>query len=172
MAIVKLKAVRLSFPDIWRAKPFKQGDVPKFKATFLMEKGSENDKLCKAAIVAAAKASKWGADYKQVLEDIKGNANKYCYQDGDKKKYDGYKGMMAVSASNKSRPLIIDRDKSVLTEADGRPYGGCFVNANIEFFGYSNSGNGISASLVGLQFVKDGEPFSGAPAADPGRGGR
>lgn len=165
--IVKLKNVRLSFPDLFRAKPFKQGDVPKYKATFLFEKGSENDKIVKAAIIEAAKASKWGNKYKEVLEDIKGNPNKFCYQDGDKKKYDGYKGMMAVTASSKVRPLIIDRDKTPLTEDDNKIHGGYYVNANIEFFGYSNSGNGLAASLSGVQFYKIGELFSGSSISDP-----
>lgn len=165
MAQVKLKNVRLAFPDLYIARPFKAGDKPKFKATFLIEKGSEQDKEVQKAILEAAKASKWGSKAKETLDSIKGNPNKYCYQDGNTKSYDGYKGMMALSASNVARPPVFDRDKTPLNQEDGKPYGGCYVNANVDIFGYSNSGSGISASLAGVQFVKDGEPFSGSALA-------
>lgn len=157
---IKLNNVRLSFPGLWKPEPFKPGDDPKFKATFLVPKDSELDKQVQAAILETAKA-KWGAKAAAVLKGITNNPNKYCYQDGDTKPYDGYEGMMALSAKNGKRPLVIDRDRTTLTEADGKPYAGCYVNATVEFFAYENSGNGISASLMGVQFYKDGDAFGG-----------
>ena len=161
---IQLAGVRLSFPDLFDPRPFKPGDTPKYKATFLIAKDSPQIKKIEEAITTVAKA-KWPKDYAKVLNSIKGNANKCCFQDGDNKSYDGYDGMMAVSASNKTRPGIYDRDKSPLTKDDGRPYAGCFVNAVIEFFAYDNSGNGIAASLSGVQFFKDGEAFAGGRPA-------
>lgn len=161
---IKLQNVRLSFPGLWKAEPFKPGDDPKFKATFLVPKDSELDKQVQAAIKETAKA-KWGAKAQAVLKGMVNNPNKYCYQDGDTKTYDGYEGMMALSAKNSKRPLVIDRDRTTLTEADGKPYAGCYVNATVEFFAYENSGNGISASLMGVQFVKDGDAFGGGSIA-------
>ena len=161
---IKLNNVRLSFPGLWKAEPFKPGDDPKFKSTFLIEQGSALDKEVKAAILETAKA-KWGAKAAAILKQIENNPNKYCYQDGNTKSYDGYEGMMALAAKNGKRPLVIDRDRSPLTEADGRPYAGCYVNASVEFFAYENSGNGISASLLGVQFAKDGDAFGGGSIA-------
>jgi hypothetical protein len=162
---LKLKNVRLSFPDLFKPRPFKPGDTPKYKATFLIPKDDPQIKVIEAAIVATAK-EKWPKDFQKVLNSIRGNANKFCYQDGDNKSYDGYEGMMALSAGNKVRPSVFDRDRSPLTEDDGKPYAGCYVNAIVELFAYDNSGNGISASLSGVQFYKDGEAFSGGrPAA-------
>lgn len=163
---VKLINVRLSFPDLFTARAFKQGDKPKFKATFLVPKDDAQIKTIENAIKEVAKA-KWGAKADSVLKSIRGNPNKFCFQDGDTKDYDGYADMMALSAGNATRPLVIDRDKSPLSEADGKPYAGCYVNASIEFFAYDNSGNGISASLKGVQFAKDGDAFAGGAPASP-----
>lgn len=162
----KLPNVRLSFPDLFEARAFKEGDTPKFKASFLIPKNSVLAKAVDKEIERVATA-KWGAKAATVLKGIRQNPNKFCFQDGDTKSYDGYEGMMCVSAANKIRPTVIDRDKSQLVQADGKPYAGCYVNAQIEFFAYTNSGNGISASLSGVQFVKDGDAFSGGQVASP-----
>ncbi len=162
---IKLNNVRLSFPDLYTPRPFKEGDTPKFKATFLIPKGSKQEKEVEAAIKAVATA-KWGAKADGVLKSIRGNPNKFCFQDGETKTYDGYAGMVALSASNVKRPLVIDRDKTPLTMQDGKLYAGCYVNATVELFAYTNSGNGIAASLGGVQFCKDGDAFSGGGVAD------
>lgn len=158
--------VRLSFPELFVAKPFKPGDEPKFKATFLVPKDSPLHKAIDEAIDKVgteAFKDKWPSIKKSIVN----NPNKYCFQDGDSKDYDGYAGMMAFSASNKARPLVIDGKKNPLTQADGKPYAGCFVNGLVEVFAYTNSGNGISASLKGVQFVRDGDAFAGGTPALP-----
>lgn len=161
---IKLANVRLSFPGLWKAEPFKPGDDPKFKATFLVPEDDKQYKMVEQAIMETAKA-KWGAKAEKAVAGMRSNPNKFCWQDGDTKTYDGYEGMFALSAKNGKRPLVIDRDRSPLTEADGKPYAGCYVNASVEFFAYENSGNGISASLLGVQFLKDGDAFGGGSIA-------
>lgn len=184
---VKLQNVRLSFPDLFEPRPFKTGDEPKYKATFLVEKESPQAKEIEKAIIAVAN-EKWPGKGAAIIKNIRGNPNKFNFQDGDNKEYDGYAGMMAFTASSKSRPLVIDRtgvtsdaakepnayytapNKNgvmfrVLTKDDGRPYAGCYVNASFDIFGYDNSGNGISATLTGVQFVKDGDAFGGGRPA-------
>lgn len=161
---ITLKNVRLSFPDLFEPRAFQPGMEARYKATFLVPKGSDMDKAVNAAIASVAK-EKWPKTWEKVLAGIKGNANKFCYQDGDTKSYDGYEGMMAFSAGNKARPTVIDRDKTPLSKDEGKPYAGCYVNAVVELFAYDNTGNGISASLGGVQFVKDGEAFSGGRPA-------
>jgi hypothetical protein len=164
---LKLRNVRLSFPDLFAPRSFKPGDPPKYKSTFLVAKDDPQIKLIEEAILNAAK-EKWPKDTVKFINSIRGNANKFCFQDGDLKTYDGYEGMMALSASSKTRPLTIDRDKSPLTEEDGRPYAGCYVNCSIDVFAYDDGQNkGISASLKGVQFVKDGAAFSGSRPASP-----
>lgn len=163
---VQLKNVRLSFPDLFEPRAFKAGDEPKYKATLLIAKDDPQVEVIEKAILATA-TEKWGAKAASVIKGIRGNPNKFNFQDGDTKDYDGYAGNMALSASSKSRPLVIDRDKTPLGAADGRPYAGCYVNASLELFGYDNSGNGISATLKGVQFVRDGDAFGGGAPASP-----
>ena len=162
---IKLQNVRLSFPGLFKAEPFQAGDEPKYKATFLIEKGSDNDKRVQAAISEAA-ALKWTpGKAPKILDSIRGNSNRFGYQDGNTKSYDGYEDMMALTAKSTTRPLVIDRDKSPVTEADGIVYAGCYVNASVEVFGYDKPGLGISFSLGGVQFVKKGDAFGGGSSA-------
>lgn len=161
---VKLKNTRLAFPSLFTATRFNEQSEPKFSATLLVEKGSENDKAIQNAIKQVAK-DKWGAKAESTLKKIENNPNKYAYKDGDDTDYDGFAGHMAIRASNKARPTVVNRDKSPIAESDGIVYSGCYVNAVIEVFAYDNSGAGISASLKGVQFAKDGEAFSGGGVA-------
>jgi hypothetical protein len=69
---------------------------------------------------------------------------------------------MYVSAASKTRPLVLDSNKTPLTDEDGKPYGGCYVNASIEIWAQDNQfGKRINAQLRGIQFVKDGDAFGG-----------
>ncbi len=163
--IIKLPNVRLSFPDLFVPRPFKEGLTPKYKATFLVPKDSPLAKEIDAAILEVAKA-KWGAKAEAVLNGIRGNANKFCWQDGNTKAYDGYADMMALSAGNEARPLVTDTNKSPLTADDGKPYSGCYVHGSVEIFAYTNSGNGISAKLRAVRFYRDGAAFAGGAPAD------
>lgn len=72
---------------------------------------------------------------------------------------------MSIRASNKVRVPVLGADKAPLAESDGVVYAGCYVNAIIDFFAYENSGAGISASLRGVQFVRDGDAFAGGGVA-------
>jgi hypothetical protein len=70
--------------------------------------------------------------------------------------------MVYVSARNKARPVVIDKDKSPLTQADGKPYAGCYVNVSLDVWAQSNQyGKRINAKLLAVQFDKDGDAFSG-----------
>lgn len=165
---LSLKNVRLAFPDLFTAKAFEEGQEPKYGATLLIPAAGSQVKEINAAILSAA-TEKWGAKAKTTLDSIKNNPNKYCFQNGDlKEDYDGYAGHMSLSAKNAVRPLVLDRDKSPLTQADGRPYAGCYVNASVEIWIQDNKwGKGVRASLRGVQFFKDGDAFSGgAPASE------
>lgn len=166
MADLNLKSNRLSFPGLFKAEAFKPGDDPKFKATFLNPRGSDQDKAIQAAILETAKAA-WGKDAEKILNQIRNNPNKFCYQNGDNKAYDGYEGMMALTAKSTTRPLVIGRNKEPLSEEDGVIYAGCYVNAKVSFFAYDSSGKGISCSLGGVQFVRKGDAFGGGrPASE------
>lgn len=161
---VKLQKVRLSFPDIWEAVEYETGDgKPRFNATFLIEPGSENDKAIRAAIKEVA-VDTWGKKADAKLKEFEGVSNKYCYLDGNTKEYEGYADRWYLSCHRREkdgRPLIIDRQRNPLTQADGKPYAGCYVNATVEIYAQEGQNQGIRASFAGIQFHSDGDAFTG-----------
>lgn len=151
MPMIKLKNVRLSFPSLFRKAVF-NGEETKFEATFLIPKNDPQVKVIQAEIDKLLKSE---------LKGAKLGDDKVCLKDGDGFEYQGYAGNWSIKASNDKRPLVIDRDKSPLTENENKPYAGCFVNANIEIWAQNNAyGKRINAKLLGVQFYDHGEPFA------------
>ena len=152
MSQISLKNVRLSFPSLFKKASF-DGQEGKFEATFLLNKETHG-----ATIKQIQDAIK-----EKIAVDLKGaklGADKICLKDGDEIDYDGYAGHFSIKGSNSKRPLVIDRDKTPLTEDDNKLYAGCYVNAIIELWAQNNSyGRRINANLLGVQFYADGEPF-------------
>lgn len=169
---VKLDNVRLSFPSLHTPEQFQGEGTFNYRAQFLFEPGSKTHKDIMEKIGAVAKEKWTEKKYKQILETIKTQSNKFCIADGNTKDYDGYKGMLALSASRKresGKPLVIDRNKTPLTAEDGKPYAGCYVNATVEIWAQDNPkwGKGIRAQLLAVQFLKDGDAFGAGAAGDP-----
>ncbi|MHA3050222.1 DUF2815 family protein [Acinetobacter sp. ANC 4641] len=161
---VKLSNVRLAFPKLFKAESVNGGE-PTFSAAFLFAADHSAVKDIKAAIDKVGEA-KWGAKWAQIKKGLEAQ-DKMALHDGDTKAdLAGYEGNLFINASNKTRPLIIDRDKTPLDSADGKPYAGCYVNASIELWAQDNSfGKRVNASLRGVQFLKDGDAFAGGGAA-------
>jgi hypothetical protein len=165
--IIMLVDVRLAFPQLWTATQVNGEGKAAFSASFLMPPDHPDVAKIKAAIAKTATA-KWGAKTAEYLPVLVAS-DKVCLHNGDlKSNLEGYTGNLFVSARGPMRPLVIDADKSVLTEADGRPYSGCFVNAQIALWAQENNyGKRINAQLRGVQFLRDGEAFSGGGVASP-----
>lgn len=72
---------------------------------------------------------------------------------------------MKATAKKDRRPQVLDINGGVIAEEDNKIYGGCYCRAIIDIYNYNNVGQGITASLVAIQKVADGEPF-GAPRVD------
>lgn len=166
MAKIQLKEVRLTFPALFEAKAVNGQGEAKFSASFLLPKDHPQRAELERVIVQSAK-EKWGeTKYGDVLKQLKA-ADKLCLHDGDSKgDYQGYAGSLFVNASNKVRPLVVDGNRSPLTAADGKPYSGCYVNAILEVWSQDNQyGKRVNASLLGVQFVRDGERLAGGGVA-------
>src|ERR1700687_6134974 len=132
--LLKLNNVRLSFPELREPTQF-QGTGPKsYKAAFLFEPNSVTHKEIVAAIESVAKEAFKGKA-KDIIKSVEDNSQKCALYSGENKAYDGYQGMMLLSASRAEKdgmPLILggghDR-KSPLSESErGMIYGGCYVN--------------------------------------------
>lgn len=169
MPRLRIDNVRLSFPVLFEPQAVKSTDKPACSATGLLPPDHPAVAQIKAAMKAAA-VEKW-KDKAEAMYAALEKADKLCLHDGTLKaaKYDGYHGMLYINARSETPPKVKDRDPSRdLTKADGRPYSGCYVNLIVDIYAQDNSyGQRINASLKGVQFWADGEPFAGgAPASD------
>ena len=175
MPQIQLKRVRLAFPDLFKpGRPVNEGDPVKYGGSFIIEIGSENEKIAKAAMVAAAEEV-FGANWQNIVRTME--KSKKCLRigndnlDKDGNVRNGFADHVYVVARNKAKPAVIgakakkaDGSWNYLTEADGKPYGGCYVNAKINIKAMKAKDkipNQIYATLEGVQFVADGEPLGG-----------
>jgi hypothetical protein len=160
---------RIAFPDLYEAKAFEGGN-PRFGATLILDP-EKSEKLIaeiKANMAVVAK-EKWGAKADGIMKTL-ASTGKLCLRDGnDKSEYDGFKNMMYITAGRNAKdgpPKVIDRNRADLTADSGKPYGGCVVNASVEIWAQDNNfGKRINAQLRGVQFVADGDAFSGSAPA-------
>lgn len=157
--VIKLRNVRLSYPQLFVAKPPEVGKEPVFSASFLLDK-----KQHKAVIDLIEKTTE-----RVALDAFKKKVTlkRRPLRDGNEKDdKEGYGDeVMFVGARNSKRPVVVDRDLTPLTKDDPKPYAGCIVNATIRLFAFDHptGGKGVSASLRAVQFVKDGESFGAGP---------
>lgn len=160
---IKIDGVRLSYPKLFTAEEFKQGDgKPRYSARFMVPKGSKAHKDIQAAVDAEAREAYKDKAAKN-LAQWAGNNQKMCWQDGDETGLEGDEGYMILSthkAGKTGRPTVIDRDKSPLAEGDGKPYAGCWVNAGVSIYAQTGENPGIRGSFTVVQFAKDGDAFS------------
>lgn len=170
MAKVKLQNVRLSFPDLFEPVQYEGQGPFKYRAAFIMEPNSESHKSIKTGVNEVAKEA-WPKDWEKVLANANDDSKTRFIVDGDKKSYDGYAGMVVINSTrdqSKGRPLVLDRDKQPLTQTDGKPYAGCYVNATVELWAQNNKfGKCIRAQLLAVQFAKDGDAFGGGSVGSP-----
>lgn len=157
--IIKLTNVRLSYPQLFVAKPPEEGKEPVFSASFLLDKKQHRDLIAQIEKltdrVALDQFKKKVPLKRTPLRDGNEKSDKEGY--GDE--------VMFVSARNAKRPVVVDRDLTPLTATDTKPYAGCYVNATIRLFAFDHKvgGKGVSATLRAVQFVKDGESFGAGP---------
>lgn len=178
--VLTLKNVRLAFPNVFSPRAMKDdktGETRKrYDATFIFSPEHEAFQASQQAIIKVAK-QKWGDDKGLAYAKALLQRDQTCLHDGALKalKYEGFAGNWYISASNRTRPVVVHCVKDpatgkakVLTEADGVIYAGCYVNAIIEvypFEGREGKKDGIYATLLGIQFAADGEAFGGRTAS-------
>lgn len=170
---LKLQRVRISFAQgLFVPQALEPGQTPKYGADFLLVPGCRvlrvhDDKSTTPiaptdALVAVANAT-WKGKGVEMLRQLE--SSKKCLREGDRKgeKYPDYAGLLYFTAKHKRQPALYDRDKSPITSDNGRIYSGCYVTAIIELYGVVDpKKRGVFASLLGVQFVEDGEAFAGS----------
>ncbi len=145
-----LKGVRLNFPSIFSKSIF-QGKVGKYEGTFIVDKDDEQIKEVIGKIQSIRKQSK-----KKIAAD------KLCISDGDNTGVSALEGTYTIKASNIKQPIVLDERKQHLTQEDGKVYSGVYVNAFISLWLQDNQfGQRVNANLLGIQFVRHGDPLGG-----------
>jgi ssDNA-binding protein len=179
---VKLNRVRLTFPKLFpgQEETFGGKGDPYWSASFLLPRDHPDLPKLREAIKAAAVA-KWPQKFESQLKAAQAK-DKLPVHDGDlkaDKPYGAsYKGMLYVSARNNAKsgpaPSVFDKvvdpatgmAREIKSAADKRaPYSGCYVNVILNTFGYQNEGEGVAASIMGVQFEDDGERLAGGVQA-------
>lgn len=174
MAKVFLENVRITFANGLFEKRAVGDSEPSYSAGFLIDYNDKKnlDKV-RAAMEAVAK-EKWGEKGKQVYNALE-KTDKLALHDGaTKPEYDGYEGVFFINGRSKMGPntkqgfSVFDRNKNRIGKEEGLIYSGCFVNASLEVWAQDRkdeAGKRINAQLKGVQFVRDGDSFSGTSAA-------
>lgn len=149
-----IKNVRISFPALF-SKPVINGQEGKFGAKFILDPATNGDAI-------KALESRIAVLLRDKLKNIKLASDKKCLRNGDDAGRPEYEGNFVLSASNKVRPVVIDRAGQPIVEDDGVIYSGCYVNAKVDPWAQDNQfGKRINATLIAVQFQADGEPLGG-----------
>jgi hypothetical protein len=155
---------RLAFADAIFEKKSVQGGEPQFGCSLIIPPTSPAIQLVTQEENRIG-ALHWKDKADSMLQMIRA-ANGQALKPGAlKMKFDGFQGNYFISTNAKVRPTIVDRNGAPLTPSDGKPYSGCYVLAHISLWTQDNQwGQKINANLLGLQFLEDGDAFSGGPA--------
>lgn len=150
----------ISFPNIFTAKANDEGKE-QFSAAFLFAPDHKGIPALEAVIEEVGKA-KWGAKWPTIKKEMSAGGKLLVHNGDSKASLAGYEGRLFFNAYNTVRPTVVDRDRTPLTAADGKPYSGSRVNVIIDVWAQDNKfGKRINAQLQGVQFFKDSEAFSG-----------
>lgn len=173
----RLNNVRLSFPQLFAPfapppKPGEQPSKPAYSAHFILTP-DHPDLGGLRRVISQVAQHEWGDNGASVLKTLI-EQGRVCLRSGDTKTtaegspLDGYAGNWFLSARSYTRPTVIDGQRQPLTEADGKPYSGCYVNAVVRIWAQKGKfGKRINCQLMGVQFARDGEAFGGGRPADP-----
>ena len=154
--------VRLAFADLFTPREGLDNKGPKYGVTMLIDPTSCDCDLLEVAADRCVQ-SKFG----KRLSDCTGdNANPF--KDGGEKGYDGFDGMVAVKATSKFAPKVVDQNVRELT-ADSTPgiASGDYARCAVSPYAWKYAGKvGVSFNLHNVQFVRPGERF-GSSRLDP-----
>lgn len=164
MTVLKTSTVRISFPHILE----KDEKYHRYSCELLIPKeDKEQVEAIKTALKNAKEDGKtrlWGGKIPNKLGSPIRDGDDDEYAD-----YDGYSGCYVLRANTQNRPKVYDKgpvDELRELENPEDMYGGCYVQANVEFAPYNNQMNGIRCTLYTVKKVRDGEKFGGGGVPD------
>ena len=160
--------VRFSFVHIFEPQEPQGGGEPKYSVTLLIPK---NDTATLQKIKAAQAEARENFCKRNGVNALPAKPNHTLHDgDGVRDSGDPYgpecKGCYVITVSSKQKPAIVDNFRNPITDP-GEVYSGCYGRASINFYGYNSNGKkGISAGLLSIQKLHDGEPFGTVGSAD------
>jgi hypothetical protein len=160
--------VRFSFCHIFEPDTPQGGGDPKYSVTLLIPK---SDAVTIGKIKAAMRAARENFVARNGAASLPTNPV-HTLHDGDGQRPGGddfgpeCKGCYVITVSSKQKPVIVDSFRNEITNP-AEVYSGCYGRASINFYGYNRAGKkGISAGLLSIQKLHDGEPFGTVGSAD------
>jgi hypothetical protein len=170
--------IRFSFLELAAPKAFNNdpAKVKKYQASALLDPTNATHKSQLQLLSADAKKllEKGGLNPDDVAHYWKNSLSKelskgYCFGKGDNKKYEGYKGMVYVSLSEATQPIIGDRQGGLVVPGKPQfPYSGAYgIIKGTLWLWQNTNGKGMNANLLTVQFIKPGQAFSSRSQLDP-----
>ena len=160
--------VRFSFCHLFEAQEPQGGGDPKYSVTLLIPK---SDKATMQKIEAAMKEARDNFCNKNGAAALPAKPV-HTLHDGDGTRPGGEpfgpecRGCWVITVSSKQKPVVVDAAGNAVLDP-GEVYSGCYGRASINFFGYNRAGKkGLSAGLLAIQKLHDGEPFGTVGSAD------
>lgn len=199
--IIYLSGVRLSFPHIVEPQKTVNEQTGQTRISYNGDFIMPQDHPGFAQFMqhyGAMAVDKWKEHAQTVMQMIQSDRKTRCYGRGEERvnkktfqPYDGYAGMVFLSAGRDTPPQMIQPDGTAVDPSNTmayqqlarKMYGGCRVNVAIKPWLQENKhGRGIRCDLVAIQFAGDDKPFgegnvdasgmfgavAGAPAGAPG----
>lgn len=160
--------VRFSFVHVFEPQEPINGGDPKYSVTLLIPKSDTATigKIKEAMAEARENFCKRNGQNALPAKPI------HTLYDGDGTRKSGdpfgdeCKGCYVINVTSKQKPVIVDNMRNPITDPS-EVYSGCYGRASINFFGYNANGSkGISAGLLSIQKLHDGEPFGTVGSAD------
>ena len=160
--------VRCSYVNIFEPKESNDGGEPKYSVTLLIPK---SDTATLGKIKEAMVDARENYCKRNGATALPQKPNHTLHDgDGVRDSGDPYgpecKGCWVITVSSKQKPVIVDSFRNEITDPS-EVYSGCYGRAAINFYGYNSNGKkGISAGLLSIQKLSDGEPFGTVGSAD------
>ena len=156
--------VRFSYCNLFTPRAVQEGATPKYSVTLLIPK---SDRATMQKIKAAMDEAKQKFMTSNSGKKLPTNLKSTLY-DGDGERPNGgefgeeCKGCYVITVSSRQKPIVVDNMRNAITDPL-EVYSGCYGRASINFFGYSSNGKkGISAGLLSIQKLHDGEALGGS----------
>lgn len=156
---------RASYPKVFKPETNKLSRKLEYSVEALFPKDADLSGLKAAA--KQAMIVKFGADETKWPKNCRSPFRDQVEKEKEGKLPDGcVAGAIFMRFKSDKKPGVVDQDVQPIMDEAGF-YAGCFAKAHVNAFAYYEAGNaGVSFSLNHVQFVKDGDSFSGRPTVE------